>query len=299
MNKTTTYILIILGLLVINGWLFFSDGSSAPEGAKRYFEAEDLQRVAQFTFTREGEATTIRKEGNGWIVNDRFPADDRFVNTLFSILDRIEEIRNISDWNGDLSGQVEVLLTDNTVQYFQIASNATKTKSYFITDEKAVEVVVPGYKDNVVDVFLLHADQWRSRLVIDASWRSIQRLTIQSASQAPLELRFDDSFFLVNGIPPQDSSAVVDYLNQFQYFEANEMISQGRFPDLDSLATTSPLATIEIDDIKAETPTTLTVYPSLPNQTYHLVTVENKMMVIDAKRMSGMLVSAQDFMNLN
>ena len=155
---------------------------------------------------------------------------------------------------------------------------------------------MPGYKDNVVDIFLLHPDQWRDRLVLDASWRSIQELSLTRRNEDPLTLTFDDKFFLVNGSTAQDSSAVVDYLNQFQYFEANEMLSAGRFPRFDSLAQTQPLATIEIDDIKQGEPIQLSIFPTLDNQAYHLVISEGEMMVIDAGRVEGLLASAQDFL---
>ena len=111
---------------------------------------------------------------------------------------------------------------------------------------------MPGYKDNVVDIFKLHPDQWRDRLMFDGSWRTIQKATLNYTTGDVMEIAFKDKFFLVNDRQPQDSSAVIDYLNQFQYFEANEMISSGRFPQLDSLKDTKPTALLTIEDIKSE-----------------------------------------------
>ena len=104
---------------------------------------------------------------------------------------------------------------------------------------------------------------------------------------------------MVNGEAPQDSSAVVEYLNQFQYFEANERISDGRFPRFDSLAQTTPGAVITIEDIKEEQPVILTIFPNLKGQAYHLVMRENQMMVIDARRVQGLLPTPQDFLRKN
>ena len=86
-----------------------------------------------------------------------------------------------------------------------------------------------------------------------------------------MEIVFNDQFFLINGNPPNDSSAVIDYLNQFQYFEANEMISEGRFPRFDSLAQTKPSTIVTIEDIKYEETIVFQIYPNMKGQAYHLV----------------------------
>jgi len=294
MNKTTVYGIAIVVLLLANGWLFFSEKTVQGGEKRNYFDAENLEKVSFFLFHNQEDTTKIEKTANGWVVNDQYRADERFLNTLFSIIERIESGRKFDGWNEEVAGAVEIGMGADAGYRFQLATNPTKTKSFFIAEGVVTEVSVPGYRDNVVDIFLLHPDQWRDRLVIDASWRSIQKLTVSEAVEN-LTLTFDDKFFLINGQPAQDSSAVVDYLNQFQYFEANEMISPGRFPKFDSLAKTTPTATVEIDDIKLDKPMLLNIFPKLDNQAYHLVTNENGMMVIDAARVQQFLASVRDF----
>jgi len=296
MNKTTIYIVIIVVLLAINGGLLFSDSSDLKQETTSYFATEDLQKSSRFAFSGLKDTTTIAKNGERWMVNDTYPADERFLATLVSILEKVEIVRSLDSWELETLGNVELEFDFNSRYRFEIASNPTKTKSYFITEDRAQEVMVPGYRDNVVDLFLLHPDQWRDRLILDASWRTIQQLTVLEKGQKTVQLSFDDSFFLVNGKPALDSSAVVDYLNQFQYLEANEMISRGRFPKFDSLANTLPVVSIEINDIKQEEPMVLTIFPNLDNQPYHLMMKENQMMVLDANRVRGLVPSLSDFL---
>ena len=155
---------------------------------------------------------------------------------------------------------------------------------------------MPGYRDNVVEIFQLHPDQRRDRLVFDGSWRTIQSLQISYPQADDLEIAFDEKFFLINGRAPSDSSALIDYVNQFQFFQVNEMISTGRFPLFDSLSKTEPIATVIIDDINLQDPFKLFIYPKEANQPYHLVKdAQNQLMVLDAQRVRNILVDAKVF----
>jgi len=289
MSKSAKYLIAIGLLLAANLWLFLSGSGDRASKAEKYFMSEDLDGVSRFLFVVNGDTTKIGRSGQGWTLNDQYKADEGFVNTLISVLERVEVGRTIENWDREIQGSVEVEFDFNSRYRFQFASNPTKTKTYFISDGVAKEVAVPGYRDHVAGIFTLHPDQWRDRLIIDGSWRTIQRLTVRGKVDG-FEITFDDSFFLVDGQTPIDSSAVVNYLNQFQQFQANEMVSKGRFSEFDSLASTEPMAILIVDDIKYEDSKTLNIYPGLKNQPYHLAIDGNgNRMVIDAGRVQRIL----------
>lgn len=296
MNKTSIYVVVIIVLLAGNVGLLIPKKKTQAREDKTYFVADDLQRISRFQFFSKQDTTIIEKTESGWIINDSYKADENFIGTLMSILERVETGSTLEKWEDERLAEVEIEIDHHSRYSFSVGTNPTKTRSFFIGEKGAVEVSVPGYSDNVVDVFLLNSDQWRDRLIVDASWRTIQKLTVLNEKEETVTLTFDDTFFLVNGLPPQDSSAVVDYLNQYQYFQANEMVSEGRFSNLDSLANTPPMATIEIDDIKQEAPVQLKIFPSVAPESFHLVMKEGVMMVVDAKRVKDLLVTAEDFL---
>lgn len=291
MTTSLKYIILIVILLVANLWLFFADSFQSTTDRGNYFNAQDMESVSMIKFEVDGQEVKLQRSAQGWTLNDSYKADQGFVNTLISVLERAEVGRTIENWSQEVMGEVEVEFDFNSRYRFQFASNATQTKSYFITNGIAKEVAVPGYRDNVVDLFDLHPDQWRDRLVFDGSWRTIQKVQVDYSNRSPsFEIKFEDKFFLVNGKQPNDSTAVIDYLNQFEYFQANELMSNGRFSEFDSLSATQPLATITLDDIKSEEPTVLTIFPILGNQRYHMI-VKNaqQQMVVDSGRVGGML----------
>lgn len=291
MTKSLKYIILIVVLLVANLWLFFADSFSSTPSKSNYFDSQDLSSVSMIKFVVDGQEVKLERSKQGWTLNDTYKADEGFMNTLISVLQRVEVGRTIENWNQKVMGEAEVEFDFNSRYRFQFASNATQTKSYFVTDGVAKEVAVPGYRDNVIDLFDLHPDQWRDRLVFDGTWRTIQKIRVEYFNgNAPFEIKFEDKFFLLNDQQPQDSTSVIDYLNQFEYFQANEMMSKGRFPEFDSLANTPPIAIISLDDIKSEQPTILKVFPRLNNQGYHLmVKGDSQQLVIDARRVEGML----------
>ena len=290
MSKTIKYAIAVAILLGLNLALFLNDSSNDAPKAEKYFLSEDLEGVSRFTFAIEKDSVVIERSEQGWTLNGQYKADEGFINTLISILEKVEVGRTIDDWNREVLGNVEVEFDFNTRYRFQIATNPTKTKSYFITNDIAKEVAVPGYRDNVIDIFTLHPDQWRDRTIVDGSWRTIQKIKVEKQNGESFEIAFNDNFFTVNGDAPYDSSAVVDYLNQFQQFQANEMISKRRFPDLDSLSDSEPLARVLIDDLKDENPTLLQIYPDDEKRGYHLVIDHTgQQMVIDGRRVQQIL----------
>lgn len=290
MSRSAKYIVAIVLLVIANLWLFFSSSLHEKASTDRYFDENDLEGVSGFVFVYESDTVKISLTGDGWIVNDTYKADQGFVNTLISVLERVEAGIEIENWDSDVLGSVEVEFDFNSRYRFQFATNPNKTRSFFITDNGVREVSVPGYRDNVVDIFTLHPDQWRDRLVFDGSWRTIQNIAVKNTFGEDFQIAFSDKFFLLNDKQPNDSSAVVEYLNQFQHFQANEMVSPGRFEELDSIAETQPFASVSIDDIKNDEPVRWQVFPNKPGQSYHLVINHvGDRMVIDGRRVRQIL----------
>ena len=292
MTKSTKYIIAVVLLLGANLWLFFSGSSSPSIETQTYFTEKNLDNTIKFHFATKKDTVDIELADAQWVVNDRYLADQNFVNTLISIFKRVEIGRSVGQWEGSVLGAVEVFYGPNSSHRFQFASNPTRTKSYFIAEGEAWEVGVPGYRDQVIDMFELHPDQWRNRLVFDGNWRTIQKINVQNQSGDDFIIAFKDDFFSVDDRPPVDSSAVVGYLNQFQDFTANEMISQGRFPAFDSLLNTVPMAIVQVDDIKYQDEILIKIFPSLSGQRFHLVEKSDSIrMVIDSQRVRYILTN--------
>lgn len=289
MNKTQKYAVTIMVLLIANLVLFFGDNLIGfKEADTSYFDFSDGQ-IEAIQIENSIDSVLLERVEQNWILNGQFEADLSFVNILLSVLDRLEEGRNLKEWKQGPSGRIILRWENGKMDEVGYAVNPNRTKTYFISGDEIVQVAVPGYRDNVAGIFELHSDQWRDRLVFDGSWRTIQKVNVENGGES-FEIKFSNDFFLLDGENPNDSSAVIDYLNQFQQFQANEMISVGRFKGLDSLSKLKPLAKITLDDIKQELPITFRIYPNEASENYHLVIdSQERWMVIDARRIQQLL----------
>ncbi len=294
-KRNIQYILAILVLLIANGYLFFTEGQSQTASFDdTRFSITDTSAIRSVTIHARETTVLLERNNTSWLLNDTYPVDPGFREVLFSMMTRIKVKRKVDAGGISRSGSVTIRLEDEALS-FEFSTDALGTQTYFLQDGEAYLVEVPGYRDNVATIFQLTADQWRDRLVFDGSWRTIQKLSLQSESGSLL-ISFNSQFFEVEGVAPVDSSAVVDYLNQFQLFQANEMLSQGRFPELDSLKQTAPAAVLTIDDIKLEKPVIFNIYPAISGQSYQLVTnKEGTMMVLGSNRVNRILKSGSDF----
>ncbi len=295
-KKTRGYLILIPILLGLNLFLFFSDGAiGATSFDDQLFTVSDTSVIQRIEIAKETGSIVLSRSNGQWRLNDQYRVDQNFRQILFTILNRIRVKRSIGSTNMDNSGDARISFQDGDDLFFQFASDQLGTKSFFVMEGTGYQVEVPGYRENVVNIFELTADQWRNRQVFNGSWRTIQRLELAGEGQ-DLSIRFVDQFFQVGGVASIDSSAVVDYLNQFQFFQANEMISPGRFPELDSLANVKPLAVLTIEDIGYTEPKVFNIYPNLTDQAYHLVVSEEEgQMVISVDRIEKILRKKADF----
>ena len=291
-RKTTIYIVSIVVLLGLNLLLFFNESNKGNSFDDQLFSVADTTAIKSVSILKEAGEILLEREGSGWRLNNKYRADVNFQQVLSTILSRVRVQREVGKLEGDGTIKVE-MEGESLVVDFKVGSLGTKT--FFIKDGVGYQVEVPGYRENVGNIFELTEDQWRSRLVFNGSWRTIQSLELTGQDHS-LDIRFNDKFFSVAGVDRIDSTAVINYLNQFQFLQANEMISSGKFPELDSLKNTSPLATLAIDDIASSGTIRFEIYPSLYGHSYHLVTKNGEdMMVFSLDRIRELLKSASDF----
>lgn len=296
MTKDFKYLLIIAGLLVINLVLFLG-GKTGSNERNTFFSVKDTSMIQSVKIQLHDHRVFLEKVNGSWKLNDTLKVDPRLLDILMTLIQQVEVKREVGGWEGPTDGKVEIGTVNKDIR-FEFASDPNQTKSFFIQNGKAKQVEVPGYRDNVADLFKLHPDQWRDRLIFDGSWRTIQSLTLYLPEEKALEIRFDERFYTVNGTTAIDSARVVGYLNQFQFFEANEMISKGRFPDLDSLYQTQPMAYLSIDDIKSNKTTEMVIYPKIEGDNFHLASLQKEgiMMVFDQNRINKILRSEDYFL---
>ncbi len=281
--------LIVIGLLVVANVAVYFSGKSGS--GVRFDEAQFAVRDTSSVKAISIGNIQLRKE-TAWMVG-QYPADPAFVDHLLNVLLRVRVKKPV----GEMSTEDAVAISVND-RSFHFKPNDTKTRTYFIEEGQGYEMEIPGFSDYVGGIFELAADQWRDRMVYNGSWRTIQLLTLDyTANDADdFEIRFEKDFFKIAGVAQLDTARMMDYLNQFQYFQANERLSLGRVPYLDSLAQTKPLAVLTIDDIQINQPITFTIFPRRPQDGFHLLLdPSGEMIAVDKPRTEMLLMRRGQF----
>ncbi len=288
-------LIVVFGLLLLANLVFFftSQTKRTVSFDENLFKIETPELISQIQI---GDLK-LSKNGNKWILNGQYAASNELIRLIMSILNRVEVKKPVSV--PVIQNEVTINI-DGQKRNFYVWGNPTKTKTYFskVNSEEVYEVQIPGYNEYLAGIFELSVDQWRDRLVLNGTWRTIQQLTLEyeGSIEKNVSITFDDAFFKVPGVNALDSNKVVDYLNQFEYFQANEWITKGRFPNYDRLAESMPLAKLTLETIDAAKPIVLEIFKPLERDRFYLVRLNNnELFVIDRKRAQRILAKLPDF----
>lgn len=303
--KNLTLLGVSLLLIILNLWLFnlkpaLVNLSFNPD----LFMIRDTTRIEKFQFhSKILDHYFSRQEG--WKLNNKFPSDPNLRKMLFTVSKRVKVSRALTGnekeqllKRNEEMGTSVILTVDGVERSYSVVGNANKTKTYFIENQEVYQVDIPGYQDFIASIYELKRDQWRDRLVFNGNWRTIQKMEViyPEKSDKNLLIRFKETFYEVDDLTQIDSSAVVAYLNQFEYMQANERISIGFSPAYDSLVQTPPEIIISISDIKYKLPIEIRIFPQLPGQNIRLIMdQDDELMVFESKRILPYFKSRLDF----
>ena len=304
MRKKNQKLMVIGGLLMLVNLTFFLAGSGTFHQTKKYdIAVADTSAVMTVKLTRSGEENTLQREGNDWTLNQEFATDPGYTRILLAVLNRVAVKRPLGDAQlAELNARVEddavLVELEEPERTFYVLGNKTYTKTYFLESngEVGYEVEIPGYRDFVGGIFQLTTDQWRDRLIFRGNFRTIDQIEVKLQNQGFLKAGLKDGYFEIEGLEAYDTLSFVNYLNGFNYLQANERISVGKFPQYDSLRNTQAKDQLIISDLGLATPLLLDIYPALPGENFRLTVVnERDMTVVASGRIKNWLKKAEEF----
>lgn len=304
MKKKNQRLLGIAGLLVILNLVFFTSSTGTfSRSNSPGIAVQDTSKVTAVILKRESTQNTLERSDVGWKLNQTYDTDPSYTRILLAVLHRVAMKRTLG------APQLEELKTrvekdavfvelEGIDRSFYVLGNRTLTKTYVLEAglNRGYEVEIPGYRDFVGGIFQLSADQWRDRLIFRGNFRTIQQVQLKEGNQVVLDAALKDQFFEIAGLAAYDTTALVNYLNSFNYLQANERISPGKYPRYDSLRATDSNHTLILQDLGLIEPLTLEVYPALSGENFQLVVVNDEELTVFAQgRIKNWLKNAADF----
>ncbi|MGL1889502.1 MAG: DUF4340 domain-containing protein [Reichenbachiella sp.] len=300
---------IFLGVLICVsiGLHLFSGREATQSFDKSLFMAGDTSLIQSINIEFKGQEVEISRTSDGWKIDGDKRVDPSLIDVFNAIVSQVTVLRPVSPLNfeeikEDLvsKGRKVTIETVSGSSTFYVGGNSQKTQSYFATKDLTdiYLVGIPGYNHYLSGVFELNKGQWRSRTLFNSNWRTMQSLELRylGAPDDLLSIKFDGTFFAVNGVLTADSLSTVNYINQFENFQLNDYLEAGVYPTYDSLKQTAPFAELVIQDIDSDYNKSFVIYPKMKGEQFYLfVSKAGEMIVLDEKRVKNILKKPYDF----
>lgn len=276
-KKNKILIVILILLIAISSVLHFSNESPETTTISNAdkFAIADTAAIQKIIFkTKDGTNILERNNGN-WTINNNIDADPDIVHVFLAVLKQLNISQGIAGNQAEqtkkdlLEKGIRVEIFDHTglMKSFYVKGNSTKTLSVFMDEKERIPYVVelPGYDSYVAGIFNIPPIDWRRRLIFNSTWRSLRKLEMlyPAKSKNSFEIRFDIDFFAVTGVDDIDTISVMNYIETFQYFQADRFIEPKPRSTYERLLKTEPLAYLSIEDIDDRKNNRITFYNRL------------------------------------
>lgn len=302
MTKKIKYLIALNIILIaaISLSLKKNTASSTLNDIDTQFALADSSMAYRITL---GSHTLAKGQDGAWTINDKYQVDERRVQSLLVLLQRISVKRPVSEQMKENVIQ-ELNQAGVTVQTLDINGQELQSFRMIGKDEDTYASIegstpylihIPGISVKVSDWLDTEEVDWRNRQVIQTTWRTLKKLTVsyQNDTQNSFEVAFNNNFYNVPGVNQLDSAAVYDYLVRVQEFKASRFVSNR--PNLaDSLTALSPLCSISYQDLYTERDNSLHIYPT--QQTLYGVLEKGKEVIeISPRALESIMVPKSQF----
>ncbi|MCC5928183.1 MAG: hypothetical protein JJU28_02960 [Cyclobacteriaceae bacterium] len=302
--------LSLLGILSLIALILHFSGTERKDtmGNPGMFSVADTASIQKIHITRQKENIVLERTSGTWTVNGAYEADEGIMMVVLTVLRQMEVSRGVSRSQAEEiveglkteGAEVQIYDSKGKISHFYAGGNLTKTLSYFTDNQNGQAWIVnlPGYDSYVAGIFEIPAIDWRRRLLFSSTWRSLLKLNANYPYNPnyDFDIEFFAGFLKMPGIEPLDTAAMMEYIEQFEYFQADRFIEEGMFPHYDSLANTPPEFIIKIEDIDKLKNRTLSLYHRIPGDNNILGVLEDgRKALFNYRRIAGIYARKEDF----
>lgn len=301
---------ILAGLLAVSAGLALlpSSGDGLSRNASR-FQVADTSSVIRITMRSAGTDRILERQDHGWQINGKYDADPDMVRVLLSVIRHVSvsrkagaaEAPDILNYFGEYGTTVTLTSKGNKQQIFEITGNANRTTTW-IRDESSRELFeaeLPGYESYVAGIFEVTEADWRDRMLFNSTWRSLRSLEIQYPTEPAYNMRieFDGSFFAIPGVAALDSSALLQYLDHYAFFQADRFLDEPTAIPMGNLTNGEPQVRITVEDIREKFSGKLELFGPVSGESVIAGRFnERDIVLINRRRADALMARKDDFL---
>lgn len=249
---------------------------------EKLFAVSDTASIQRIELQQTGgeRVQLLERNTRGWRLNEEHAADPRLMRLLLSVLHNVEVKRPAARNQQEAIRQtllqqgtrVRVYDATDLHQDFYAGGNEAQKLSYFMNEEQAYIMELPGYVNYISGIFQLNENNLRDKTLFEANHFNLQSVTIEYPQQEEENLRvdFDGSRLEVAGVVRPDSTMLLEFLDLFNGLQAVGFVDSYEFPELDSLLQGQPEAHISVSTVEHPEGKRLEVYSTVLENRYRL-----------------------------
>lgn len=207
MKKNTLAIIIAAFLIIIAGILISNNRYlTTIRGEAADFSVYDTASITKLFFAdKRGQQVLLQRTGNGWIVDNQYPASQRLVNDMMTTLNRLRIRMPVSLKKSDnvitrMAGnniKVEIYQIVPRINLFnriKLFNHEKRTKVFYVGDDtqdnngsyvlkegadKAYIVHIHGFRGFISSRFSANQMDWRDHVVFNSKMSDIQSVKLE------------------------------------------------------------------------------------------------------------------------
>jgi hypothetical protein len=276
-NQVSILVLLLLGAIAI-GFLL-SDHSGTLNKRSQDFSIGDPANLSKLVLTQEDKDLTIARSGNGWLINDRFPARENLTEVFLSTLNNIRVKAPVP--RAFRSQLKEAILTKG-IRVEAFGKTLKKTSWYVYYDTLELQgtfmlktgsdlpyaVEIPGLNKPVAAIFRLDELYWKGKMVFGCQPRDMEWVSFENKRHPEESFRIEYENAILNLVQVStgkrmqnaDLIAMKDYLTAFRQIDYYKQLPAGDSLVAPSLNRSAPLFVISVK-MKNHEPLVVSIYP--------------------------------------
>ena len=266
--KNIRLFLVLVVLIVIAGIYYFSNSKGTLNLRNASFALESPGEITKIELKSENETLLLKKEPDGWKVNNKYRATDSYVENLNLILSRItvlspvskvekEQVASILQNDGILVG---VYRNRKSLKKFYVSKpSMNKEKTYMMMERSTDPFIVriPAFKGLLAELFIQDENYWRNKTVFDYEPQNIESIMLEypeNEEKSFKAINYNDGTFAIQKL--DDNKFLEDYnvdklARYFTYYQRiafDDIVTNLDQNQTDSILNSSPYCVISVKD---------------------------------------------------
>ena len=249
----------------------------------------------------------LKRQPQGWQLNNTYRADPQLVALLRSVLHNVEVKRPVASnqqqeverYLLENGSQVRIYGIDGLLQEFYAGGNEQEQISYFMKKGTAYVMELPGYANYISGIFFLNEGNLRNRTLFASNYLNLQEIRVEyPQAEQDVRIEYDGKRLQVEGVPQPDSTQLLGFLSLFENLQAVGYVNPREYPELDSLMQQDPIAEITVTDLLNPDGKQLQIYPPAPEGRYRLgyLPAQQQAVLLDERLARMLLVDRSQLM---